>query len=84
MGESIIISLSLRIEVMKSVHAAPRPQLTLRLIINRILASGRITRADEKFFFKVLATETTLSSEELDMVTRVLDRFQMGLIKLAD
>lgn len=69
---------------MQPVGNSSRTQVPLKQIVSRILASGRITRADEKIFFKALVTETALSSEEMDLIHRVLDRMQMGLIKVTD
>lgn len=69
---------------MQPVGNSSRTQNPLKQSVSRILASGRITRADEKVFFKALVTETALSSEEMDLIHRVLDRMQMGLIKVTD
>lgn len=59
-------------------------QLSLGDTLNRILATGRITRSDEMFFFRALASGAALDEQENDMVSDVLDRLQMGLLKVAD
>jgi hypothetical protein len=69
---------------MKAINHNRRSNLTIGQIINRILTSGKITRADEMFFMRALATETTLNEREMDMVSDVLNRMQMGLIRVAD
>jgi hypothetical protein len=69
---------------MKAITHNRRSSLTIGQIINRILTSGKITRADEMFFMRALATETTLNEHEMDMVSDVLNRMQMGLIRVAD
>lgn len=69
---------------MKTINPGSRSHLTIGQILNHILATGKITRADEMFFFKTLASGTALNDYEMDMVTDVLDRLQMGLLKVAD
>jgi S1-C subfamily serine protease len=60
------------------------PQLTVQRVVDKILASGRITRADEAFFLRAIAADKVLSQREMALINRVRDRLQMGLLKLAD
>ncbi|MGI0489596.1 hypothetical protein ACN4EK_29620 [Pantanalinema rosaneae CENA516] len=53
-------------------------------VINRVLASGRITRADETVFLKAMVNEHPLNREEMDQINHVFDRLQMGLLKVVD
>ncbi|WP_421654960.1 hypothetical protein [Leptothermofonsia sp. ETS-13] len=69
---------------MKTSNSNPHSQLTIRQILNRVLATGKITRADEMFFLRMLASGASLDEREMDMVSDVLDRLQMGLLKVAD
>ena len=69
---------------MNTANKIPRSEITLEQVVRRILTYGRITRFDEKFLFRAMATETSLSPEEVSMVNQVLDRLHMGLIKIAD
>ncbi|UBF25526.1 hypothetical protein K9N68_28760 [Kovacikia minuta CCNUW1] len=69
---------------MKPINSGSRSPVTIGQIINRIRSTGKITRADEKFFLRALVTETSLSDREMDMVSDVLNRMQMGLIRVAD
>jgi len=69
---------------MKTINNIPRSNISIGQIINRIRSSGKITRADEKFVLRALATETTLSNREMDMVSDVITRMQMGLIHVTD
>lgn len=69
---------------MNPMRSSPRPGITLGQIARRILAYGKITRTDEKFLFRAMATETSLSSEDVNLINRVFDRLRMGLIRVTD
>lgn len=58
--------------------------VTISPVVQRILSSGKITRADERFFMWVMAAGKPLTNEEMKQVSDVVDRFQLGLLKLAD
>lgn len=68
---------------MKAI-SAPRAEITLSSVVQRVLASGRITRADEKFFYGAMVADMALNEVELQLVNRVLQRLQMGLLKVVD
>lgn len=61
-----------------------RLQTSVEQVINRIFASGKITRSDENYFSRVLMTERSLSEGELAQVNSVRQRLQMGLLKVVD
>lgn len=63
-------------------YIRPLNTITIRQVVKRILNSGRITRADEKFFLKAMVAEDPLTTEEMAQVSLVLDRLQMGLLKV--
>ena len=67
---------------MKTMQPPLRPLLDQ--VINRIFASGRITKADENTFLWATLADEPLSREEMHQVRRVLERLQMGLIKVVD
>jgi hypothetical protein len=69
---------------MKTINRNPRSHITIGQILRRVLATGKITRADEMFFLRTLASGVSLDDQEMDMVSDVLDRLQMGLLKVAD
>jgi len=60
----------------------PTNTITIRQVIKRILNTGRITHADEKFFLKAMVAEEPLTNEEMEQVSHILDRLQMGLLKV--
>jgi hypothetical protein len=63
---------------------SPQSQLTLSQVVNRILGTGTITRTDETVFLQAMVAETPLSAAEMEQVTEVYHRLQMGLLKVVD
>lgn len=63
-------------------YISPLNTITIRQVVKRILHSGRITRADEKFFLRAMVAEDPLTTEEMAQISTVLDRLQMGLLKV--
>jgi len=63
-------------------YVNPSNPTTLRQVVKRILDTGRITHLDEKFFLKAMVAEEPLTTEEMRQVNQVLDRLQMGLLKV--
>lgn len=61
-----------------------RSAINLAQVMRQVIESGKITRSDEFFFLKAMTTETHLNDEELKLLNRVLDRMNMGLIKVED
>lgn len=55
---------------------------TIEQIADRIVTSGRITRMDEVCLHQFIRSNTELNSNDLDLIRRLLDRLQMGLLKL--
>jgi hypothetical protein len=69
---------------MMMINIAPFAAVSLEQVIKRVLGTGKITRNDEVFFQKATLSETPLDDEEMDQVTQVYDRLQMGLLKVVD
>ncbi|MDX2229900.1 MAG: hypothetical protein NW220_09695 [Leptolyngbyaceae cyanobacterium bins.349] len=63
-------------------YVSPLNTITVRQVVKRILKTGKITRADEKFFLKAMVAEEPLTTAEMKQVSNVLDRLQMGLLKV--
>lgn len=57
---------------------------TIEQVTSRIVASGKITRADERLLLKAATSEQPLSDRDLGQVKKVLDRLKMGLLKVVD
>jgi len=65
-------------------YISPLNTNTIAQVIHRILNSGKITRADEQFFLRAMIAEDPLTKEEMKQVSDVLNRLQMGLLKVVD
>lgn len=65
-------------------YISPLNTITIAQVVNRILNSGKITRADEKFFLRAMVAEEPLTAEEMQQVSNVLNRLQMGLLRVVD
>ena len=59
-------------------------KVRLRETVERIVASGRITRADEDLLLQAATSDQVLTSEEMELVKRVFDRLQMGILKVSE
>ncbi|QKD84490.1 hypothetical protein HPC62_21925 [Thermoleptolyngbya sichuanensis A183] len=53
-------------------------------VANRIVATGKITREDEQMLHQVMMSDLYLGMEDLRHIRIVLDRLQMGLLRVAD
>ena len=71
-----------------SIYSRPnlyaRSRTTIQQVIGRIFESGKITRSDENYFLRVMASDRSLNPEELRQITSIFDRLQMGLLKVID
>ena len=61
-----------------------RSAISLAQIMQRVIASGKITRADELIFWRAATSETQLSEEDMKLLQGVLKRMELGLIKVED
>lgn len=57
---------------------------SIEQIAERIIASGRITRADEHFFLRTALSGDPPSDAEMGQIKRVVDRLHMGLLRVVD
>lgn len=53
-------------------------------VIQRILASGKITAADRTWFLNAMASDLPLTSTEMRQINQVFERLRMGLLKVVD
>lgn len=63
-------------------YISPSSSISLHQVVKRILDTGKITQADERFFLKAMVAEEPLTNEEMKQVSNVLDRLQMGLLRV--
>jgi hypothetical protein len=66
-----------------SDHPTPT-QVTVEQVINRVITTGKITLADKDWFLRAALSDDFLTSQELRQVRNILDRLQMGLIKVVE
>lgn len=60
------------------------PQTSIAQVLDRIFASGKITRSDENYLLRATLSNHTLNEVELRQINRVLNHLQMGLLKVVD
>ena len=58
--------------------------MAIQELVDRILASRRISRTDQNRFMSALLEKRSLSEEDQLQITRVFDGLQMGLIRVVD
>ncbi len=56
----------------------------IRDVTTRIFATGKITRDDERALHRVMVSDMRLDPDDMSQIRGVLDRLQMGLVKIAD
>ncbi|MBL1176058.1 hypothetical protein [Pantanalinema sp. GBBB05] len=59
-----------------------RSAIALRQIMRQVIASGKITRADELVFFQALASDESFTDEDMALLQQVMKRMDMGIIKV--
>ncbi len=61
-----------------------RSAIAIGQIMRRVIASGKITRADEFVLLQEMASDVSLSTEDMALLRNVMQRMDMGLIKVTD
>lgn len=65
------------------VHLNSSP-LNIEQMVNKITASGRISRADQQQFMSTLLSKNKISSTEEAMVNRVFELLRAGRLRVVD
>jgi hypothetical protein len=65
-------------------ESSPTSRMSVELVVRRILESGIITNADKNWLYRATLSEILLTSDELMQVRRVMDRLQMGLVRVVE
>jgi len=63
---------------------AEMPEISIKLVIDRIFQTRRITRADQERFMSALLSKKALSDAEKRHIDRVFDGLRNGLIRVVD
>ena len=61
-----------------------RSAISMGQIMRQVIATGKITRADELVFLGALSSEFALSDEDMSVLHDLMRRMDMGLIKVVD
>jgi hypothetical protein len=69
---------------MKTEIGQHKKETTVEQLAQQIFASGQITRADENLLHQITMSEIILSREDLNQIRRVMERLQMGLLRLVE
>jgi hypothetical protein len=65
-------------------ESSPMHRMSIESVIRRILESGMITNADKNWLYRATLSEIYLTNDELNQVRRVMDRLQMGLVRVVE
>lgn len=57
---------------------------TVSQAADRVLNSGKITADDKTVFLRALGEEDPLTTEAMKKINNVMNRLQMGLLKVVD
>lgn len=61
-----------------------RSAISMGQIMRQVIATGKITRADELVFLRALSSDVSLTREDMHMLNDLMKRMDMGLIKVVD
>lgn len=61
-----------------------RSAISIGQIMRQVIATGKITRADELIFLRALSSDVSLSNEDLSMLNDLMRRMDMGIVKVVD
>ncbi|GAB4466564.1 MAG: hypothetical protein OHK0037_22370 [Elainellaceae cyanobacterium] len=53
-------------------------------VASRIVATGKITREDERMLHQLMMSDLYLGTEDIHHIRTILDRLQMGLLQVDD
>lgn len=69
---------------MKTLLSTSIQQSSLDQVIQKILSTGRITMADQQWLLQANTSSNPLNAQEIQLIQKVCDRLQMGLVKVID
>jgi len=80
----ISVPFTLYLDELAMVHSIDPSPLNIEQMVNKITASGRITRADQQQLMHTLLSKSKISSTEEAMVNRVFELFRAGRLRVVD
>ncbi|MBF2025413.1 MAG: hypothetical protein IGS48_01425 [Oscillatoriales cyanobacterium C42_A2020_001] len=66
------------------VQHANSPHYNIEQMVNKITASGRISRADQKQFMATLLSQKSISATEQALIDRVFELLRAGRLRVVD
>ena len=67
---------------MRTSHT--KSNLTISQMVDRIVASGKITRRENLFLTSALLSDDKISEEDRHQINRIFDYIQIGRLKFID
>lgn len=61
-----------------------RSAISIGQIMRQVIATGKITRADELVFLRALSADVSLSNEDMSMLNDLMRRMDMGIVRVVD
>jgi hypothetical protein len=61
-----------------------KPTISISLMVDRILASGRLTRRDHLVLTSAILSDNKINEEERHQINRIFDYLQIGRLKFVD
>jgi hypothetical protein len=70
--------------MIQTVSLPKKNQIPVQQIVERVVATGQIRRSDHLYLTSRLLSSQALSLEERVHINRILDRLQLGQLRLVD
>ncbi|MEY3869296.1 MAG: hypothetical protein RLZZ338_3187 [Cyanobacteriota bacterium] len=61
-----------------------KPTISISLMVDRILASGRLSRRDHVLLTSAILSDNKINEEERHQINRIFDYLQIGRLKFVD
>lgn len=65
-------------------HTGHLPRPEIKQMVEKITASGRISRADQQQFMSALLSQSMIGSAEQELINRVFDLLRAGRLRVVD
>lgn len=66
------------------VHYVNSSHSSIEQMVNKIIATGRISRTDQKQFMAILLTKATIDSTEKALVNQIFELLRSGRLRVVD
>lgn len=66
------------------VHPTNSSQIVIEQMVNKITASGRISRSDQQLFMTTLLSKKIINAKEEAMINKVFELLRAGRLRVVD